>query len=92
MQALGLDALFRGSNFLRLLGGLWKALEISIIAVALSLVLGVLLGIVMTSDKLAVRIISRIYLETVRIMPQSTGVISFFLSRSMFMRLRPVPS
>ena len=85
MQALGLDALFRGSNFLRLLGGLWKALEISIIAVALSLVLGVLLGIVMTSDKLAVRIISRIYLETVRIMPQMVLLfVVFFGSTRMF--------
>ena len=40
MQALGLDVLFKGSNLLRLLGGLWKALEISLIAVALSLILG----------------------------------------------------
>ena len=85
MQALGLDALFKGSNFLRLLGGLWQALEISIVAVAFSLVLGVLLGIVMTSDKLAVRIISRVYLETVRIMPQMVLLfLVFFGSTRMF--------
>lgn len=70
MQALGLDVLFKGRNFLRLLEGLWKALEISLIAVALSLVLGVLLGIVMTFRNPIIRVLSRIYLEIVRIMPQ----------------------
>lgn len=70
MQALGLDVLFKGSNLLRLLGGLWKALEISLIAVALSLILGVLFGILMTFRNPAIRALSRIYLEIVRIMPQ----------------------
>ena len=66
MQALGLDVLFKGSNLLRLLGGLWKALEISLIAVALSLILGVLFGILMTFRNPAIRALSRIYLEIVR--------------------------
>lgn len=70
MQALGLDVLFKGSNLLRLLGGLWKALEISLIAVALSLILGVLFGILMTFRNPVIRALSRIYLEIVRIMPQ----------------------
>ena len=70
MQALGLDVLFKGSNFLRLLGGLGKALEISLIAVALSLILGVLFGILMTFRNPVTRALSRIYLEIVRIMPQ----------------------
>lgn len=70
MQALGLDVLFKGSNLLRLLGGLWKALEISLIAVSLSLILGVLFGILMTFRNPVIRALSRIYLEIVRIMPQ----------------------
>ena len=70
MQALGLDVLFKGSNLLRLLGGLWKSLEISLIAVALSLILGVLFGILMTFRNPVIRALSRIYLEIVRIMPQ----------------------
>ena len=30
MQSLGIDVLFKGTNFLRLLGGLWVALRISL--------------------------------------------------------------
>ncbi len=70
MQALGLDVLFKGSNFLRLLEGLWKALGISLIAVALSIVLGILFGIVMTVRNPVVKAVCRVYLEIVRIMPQ----------------------
>ena len=55
---------------LRLLGGLWTAVEISLIAVALSIPLGILLGIIMTSKNPIVKAVTRIYLEFVRIMPQ----------------------
>ena len=48
MPDLGIDVLFKGTNFIRLLGGLWTALEISLISVGLSIPLGILLGIVMT--------------------------------------------
>lgn len=70
MQALGIDALFRGTNFLRLLGGMWVALRISLISVALSIVLGILLGVVMSFKNPVIKVISRIYLEFIRIMPQ----------------------
>ena len=70
MHSLGLDVLFKGTNFTRLLGGLWVSLRISLIAVAISLPLGVLLGILMTKENRWIRIFTRIYLEIVRIMPQ----------------------
>lgn len=70
MSALGFDVLFKGINFTRLLEGLWVALRISLIAVAISLPLGVLTGILMTKKNRAIRIITRLYLEFVRIMPQ----------------------
>ena len=70
MQALGIDVLFKGSNFARLLGGLWIALEISLISVLFSIILGILLGIVMTHKNPLIKAITRIYLEIVRIMPQ----------------------
>lgn len=66
----GIEVLFIGNNFLRLLLGLWVTVRISLISIAFSLVLGTLLGTVMTSKKRAVKIITRIYLEIVRIMPQ----------------------
>lgn len=70
MPDLGTDVLFKGTNFIRLLGGLWTALEISLISVGLSIPLGILLGIVMTIPNKAIKVITKIYLEIIRIMPQ----------------------
>ena len=70
MPDLGIDVLFKGTNFIRLLGGLWTALEISLISVGLSIPLGILLGIVMTIPNKAIKIVTKIYLEIIRIMPQ----------------------
>lgn len=54
----------------RLLEGLWVTISISLIAVAGSLVLGTLLGLLMTSRNRVVQIVTRTYLEIVRIVPQ----------------------
>lgn len=66
----GISVLFMGHNFLRLLGGLWVTLRISLIAVVLSMPLGILFGMFMTLRNPVSRVVSRIYLEFVRIMPQ----------------------
>ncbi|MGL6216537.1 MAG: ABC transporter permease subunit, partial [Lacrimispora sphenoides] len=70
MQNLGIRILFEGNNFLRLFGGLLVSLKIAVLSMVLSVGLGILLGMVMTSKKRPVRFFTRIYLETVRIMPQ----------------------
>ncbi len=70
MQRLGIDVLFKGTNFLRLLGGLWVAVRISLISVAASILLGLPTGVLMTSNKRILKGIFRVYLEIVRIMPQ----------------------
>ncbi len=70
MQDLGIKVLFMGSNFERLLDGLWVTIHISILSVLLSILLGILLGIVMTSKNIVVKAVTRVYLEFVRIMPQ----------------------
>ena len=70
MEALGLDVLFMGSNAARLLQGLWVAVQISAISVVLSIILGMLFGIFMTWKNPVAKVISRLYLEIVRIMPQ----------------------
>ena len=70
MELLGIDVLFKGSNAMRLLGGLWVAVEISFISVVISIVLGMVFGVFMTWKNPVARVISRIYLEIVRIMPQ----------------------
>ncbi len=70
MPDLGIDVLWKGQNMLRILGGLWVALKISLISVAISMPLGILLGVLMTSKNMIVKAILRVYLEFVRIMPQ----------------------
>lgn len=70
MPDLGLEVLFKGKNMARLLGGLWVALRISLIAVAVSIPAGLLLGVVMTRKHPLIRALTRLYLETIRILPQ----------------------
>lgn len=85
MQHLGLDVLFEGQNFIRILGGLWIAVKISLVSVAMSIPLGILFGAVMTIKNPVVRILSRLYLEFIRIMPQLVLLfIVFFGSTSIF--------
>lgn len=70
MPNLGIDVLFKGTNFLRLLEGLWIAVRISLISVAISIALGLVMGMLMTSKNRILKMILRLYLEIVRIMPQ----------------------
>jgi len=70
MQNLGIRILFEGNNFLRLFVGLLVSLRIAVISMVLSVGLGIVLGMVMTSKKRPVKFFTRLYLETVRIMPQ----------------------
>ena len=68
MQDLGISVLFQGTNFLRLLGGLWITIKISLISAGLSIVLGVVMGMIMTMKNPVVKAICRVYLEFIRIM------------------------
>ena len=67
---MGFEVLLKGSNMIRLLGGLLVALRISLVSVCISIILGTVLGVAMTFKSPAVRGILRVYLEIVRIMPQ----------------------
>lgn len=70
MPDLGLEVLWKGRNFVRLLGGLWIALRISLLAVSISIPLGMLLGMLMTRKNLVLVVLTRFYLEFIRVMPQ----------------------
>lgn len=70
MPDLGLNVLLKGKNAVRLLGGLWVALRISLISVVISIPLGILLGVQMSGKNPIVKAILRVYLEIIRIMPQ----------------------
>lgn len=67
---MGFEVIFKGKNLIRLLGGLGVALRISVVSVVISIVLGIIVGMLMSLKKPVITVITRIYLEIVRIMPQ----------------------
>lgn len=60
MQALGIRVLFQGNNFMRLMGGLGVTISIALIAVAISIVFGIILGMIMTINNPIIKIITKI--------------------------------
>ena len=70
MPDLGIEVLFKGTNMLRLLQGLWVAMRISLISIAVSIPLGIIVGALMTVKNMAVKAVLKVYLEVIRIMPQ----------------------
>lgn len=66
----GIKLLFDGNNFLRLMGGLWLTVRISLVSAGASLLLGIMVGAAMRSKNSIICGIFRIYLEIIRIMPQ----------------------
>lgn len=70
MQEWGINVLFEGRNFIRLLEGLWVTLEISLISVFISVILGLGMGILMSMNSRFIKLMCRLYLDTVRIIPQ----------------------
>ena len=70
MPNLSIEVLFRGANLLRLLGGLWVAVRISLISTAISISFGLMVGMLMVSKNKFLKLIFRLHLEIVRIMPQ----------------------
>ena len=68
MQAL--EVLLKGRNMARLLQGLWVTLSLSLISIGLSIALGLLAGLLMTMKNKAIRALCRLWLETIRIVPQ----------------------
>lgn len=70
MTGSGIELLLLGRNPLRLMEGLWVTLKISLWSVLLSLPLGVLFGLVLRRKHPVIQVLSRGYLEFVRIMPQ----------------------
>ncbi len=70
MQDLGLRVIFMGNNLARLLGGLLTTIEISLVSVVLSIILGIILGMIMTFKNPVIKVLTRVYLDVIRILPQ----------------------
>ncbi|MBE6831037.1 MAG: amino acid ABC transporter permease [Ruminococcaceae bacterium] len=80
MASSGINVIFEGSNLLRLLNGLLVTARIALVSVLISGILGIVLGIVMTSKWKAVRSVCRIYLEAVRIIPILVWLFIFYFT------------
>ena len=70
MQDVGINILFKGINFQRLMGGLWVTLRLALITIGLSCLFGLLFGLLMLSQKRVTKVFCRVWLEIVRFMPQ----------------------
>lgn len=84
MPGSELAVLFKGKNFARLLGGLGVTLELSAVSILLSVLLGLVLGVIMTLKNPLTRAFCRLWLETIRIVPQLVllFVVYFGLARA----------
>ena len=70
MPDLGLEVLWKGKIFARLLGGLWVALRISLISAGISVLAGILLGIAASRKRSVSSVVLRIWLSVIHVMPQ----------------------
>ena len=64
-----IDLLSKGTNFERLLYGLWVTIKLSLISAVFSIIFGILFGLFMVIKNPITKIISQIYLQVIRIMP-----------------------
>jgi polar amino acid transport system permease protein len=74
----GIDVIFQGKNLERLFGGLLVTAEIAFISIIIGSVLGIILGLIMSSRSKILRGLSRIYLETFRIIPILVWLFIFY--------------
>lgn len=78
MQDLGIKVIFEGINFTRLLGGLLVTARIAFISIVFSTIFGIVLGVVMTSTKKTIVVVTRVYLDAVRIIPILVWLFLFY--------------
>lgn len=82
MLGSALDIFLSGRNLARLMEGLWVTLKISAVSVGLSMVLGLLVGLMMTSRNPWLKTPPRLYLEAVRVIPILVLLYLFYYSLS----------
>lgn len=80
MQNLGLEYIIKG--FPRLLGGMLITVKIAGIALVLSIILGLIIGVFMTSKNKVVSFILRIFLEAFRLIHPLIWLFVFFFGLS----------
>ena len=69
MAHSGINVLLEGSNFSRLMGGLWVSVWIAVVSLFFGLIVGTAFGVLRTTKSRVLRFILRLYLEIFRIIP-----------------------
>ncbi len=69
MAHSGISLFFEGNNLPRLFQGMLVAGKIAVVSLVIGMALGILLGIIRTSDSKLVRFIFRVYMEIFRVIP-----------------------
>ncbi len=69
MELSGIEVLFEGNNFARLMGGLWVSVKVSALALLVGIPAGIVLGALRTLPNRAIEWTLRLYLEFFRIVP-----------------------
>ena len=69
MAHSGINVLFSGSNFDRLLVGLWTSIWIAALSIIIGLLIGTIFGVLRTMPNKIIRCILRVYMEIFRILP-----------------------
>lgn len=75
---MGYEVLFNGKNMERMLVGLGVTLEIAVFSVLISMIVGTIFGVIMSSKNRLVVLIGRIYIETIRIIPILVWLFIFY--------------
>lgn len=88
MSDWGINVIFQGQNFLRLLEGLGVSMRIAVVSVLISSVCGIFLGLLMTSRYVAVRSLCQSYLEAVRIVPLLVWLFVFYFELTKVLHLQ----
>jgi len=83
MPSLGFEVLLSPNNLARLSQGLAVTLKIALISVVVSMVLGIIYGLVMTAKNKLVYGACRIYLEAFRIIPVLVWLFMFFFGSAL---------
>jgi polar amino acid transport system permease protein len=78
MPDLGVSVLLDGRNIGRILGGLLVTARIALVSGALSMILGMFFGVIMTRRIAAVKFLSYLYLEAMRIVPVLVWLFIFY--------------
>lgn len=78
MAHSGINLIFEGQNFVRLMSGLLVTVRVALISIALGGILGIVLGVLRTFHNRLLRLILRLYLEFFRIIPTVALLFLFY--------------